>query len=182
MQSNNDKYAVETDRRKKQIMQKDFDRRKKVKEADIKINDIVLVKQKQLNKIMPAFEPFKYKITDVKGNMVSADCITYNANDMKKSLTRNITLFKKWRGKVEEIETKLKSHTKSERALKLDINSEPENKMRIMVPLEPKRNKKIIIKKVDSFKKGFEHFVRICQEQKEKDSFESKLVVTEIVN
>ena len=43
--------------------------------------------QKQLNKTMPAFEPYKYKITNVKGNMVSAECINYNANDTKKSLT-----------------------------------------------------------------------------------------------
>ena len=68
-------------------MQNEFNRRKKVKEAYIKINDIVLVKQKQLNKTMPAFEPYKYKITNVKGNMVSAERINYNANDTKKSLT-----------------------------------------------------------------------------------------------
>ena len=63
MQSDNDKNAVETDRWRKQIM------------------------QKQLNKTMPAFEPYKYKITNVKGNMVSAERINYNANDTKKSLT-----------------------------------------------------------------------------------------------
>ena len=54
-----DKYAVERDRRKKQIMKNEFDRRKRVKIADIKVNDIVFVKQKQLNKTYVDVRTFK---------------------------------------------------------------------------------------------------------------------------
>ncbi len=51
-----------------------------------------------------------------------------------------------------------------------------------MVPLELKRNKKIITKELDSFKIRFEYFVNVWQKQKDKGSFNSKLIISEILN
>ena len=57
-------------------MKNEFDRRKNVKEMEIKVYDPVLVKKKQTNKSKSYFEPHKYLVTDIKGNMVSAKRIT----------------------------------------------------------------------------------------------------------
>ena len=164
-----DKYAVERDRRKKQIMKNEFDRRKRVKIADIKVNDIVLVKQKQLNKTMSMFEPLKYKVIAVKGNMVTAERLTENKNE-NRITTRNITFFKKWRGDVEEIE----------KVIDLKPKENMEERKGIMVPLFNKKKKNT--NELDKFKIGFEKFTSIWNETKIESSFSNNLIVSELVN
>ncbi len=77
-------------------MKQEFDARKHARESDIKEDDIVLVKQKQIHKGMSPFEPSKYLVKAIKGNMVTASKITDN-NQEARVTTRNISFFKKWR-------------------------------------------------------------------------------------
>ena len=163
-----DKYAVERDRRKKQIMKNEFDRRKRVKIADIKVNDIVLVKQKQLNKTM-SMKPLKYKVIAVKGNMVTAERLTENKNE-NRITTRNITFFKKWRGDVEE----------KEKVIELKPKENMEERKGFIVPLFNKKKKNT--NELDKFKIGFEKFTSIWNETKIESSFSNNLIVSELVN
>ena len=97
-----DEVAIEADNKRKIIMKNEFDRRKNVKEMEIKVYDPVLVKKKQTNKSKSYFEPHKYLVTDIKGNMVSSKRIT-DRKEEERSTTRNISFFKKWKGSVEGI-------------------------------------------------------------------------------
>ena len=76
-------------------MKEEYDVRKHAREGDIKVEDIVLVKQKQTNKGMSPFEPFKYIVREVKGNMITAENITGNDQLESRVTTRNISFFKK---------------------------------------------------------------------------------------
>ena len=89
-----DQKALRTDTQKKQVMKEEYDVRKHAREGDIKVEDIVLVKQKQNNKGMSPFEPFKYIVRAVKGNMITAAKITGNDQLESRVPTRNISFLK----------------------------------------------------------------------------------------
>ena len=69
--------------------QKDYsDSRRHVKASNIQPGDSVLVKRRQLNKMMSRFDPEPYEVTDVKGPMITAQSpgghvITRNSSFMK---------------------------------------------------------------------------------------------------
>ena len=69
--------------------QKDYsDSRRHVKASNIQPGDSVLVKRRQLNKMMSRFDPKPYEVTDVKGPMITAQSpggrvITSNSSFMK---------------------------------------------------------------------------------------------------
>ena len=60
------------------------------KNKRFEINDRVIVKQQKRNKTTPNYEPTPFRITRIKGTMITAKS---EANDRK--ITRNITFFKK---------------------------------------------------------------------------------------
>ena len=69
--------------------QKDYsDSKRHVKASNIQPGDSVLVKRRQLNKMMSRFDPEPYEVTDVKGPMITAQSpggrvITRNSSFMK---------------------------------------------------------------------------------------------------
>ena len=62
--------------------------RKHAAECEIKIGDIVLVKQEKKNKLTTHFDPTPYHVTFIKGAMITAENNFW-------SITSNISFFKK---------------------------------------------------------------------------------------
>jgi transposase InsO family protein len=175
--NNADEYAIEADQKKKLIMKNEFDRRKNVKDIAIQINDTVLVKQKQTNKSKAPFEPHKYVVTDVKGNMVSAKRIT-DKKEEQRSTTRNVSFFKKWRGSVEVPEDTINISNKS---IKSTHPTEvQQTKQRVIVNMlnHAKRSGEL-----EKFQSGFETFVDMWHTRKKECNItESTLIVSDILN
>ncbi len=65
----------------------------RTKEVSFQVGDHVLVKQNQTNKTMTPFDPIPYEIRAIKGTMITA-------SNSKKTITRNISFFKRWRGEI----------------------------------------------------------------------------------
>lgn len=63
------------------------DKRRAAKKPHFAIGDQVLVKQKKVNKLTPRFDPQAYKITKIKGTMITA-------NRPNHTITRNCSHFK----------------------------------------------------------------------------------------
>ena len=74
----------DTQKRKMKIY---ADEKRGVKDMPLDINDLVLVKQKPLNKPETAFNPLPYQVTDIKGTMVTAENkghkVTRNSSRLK---------------------------------------------------------------------------------------------------
>ena len=68
-------------------MKERADRRARCQMALVRIGDTVLVRQKKKDKFTTKFDPAPYKVTEVKGTMVTA---VRN----EKSITRNVSHFK----------------------------------------------------------------------------------------
>ena len=86
---NNDQYA-------KEKAKAYTDNRFKSEWKDLKTDDLVLVKQRKMNKLTPIFEPHPYRVTEKKGTMVTAQ------SDINgKSITRNVSHFKRVPEKTE---------------------------------------------------------------------------------
>ena len=66
------------------------DSRRNAKQEKMKENDLVMVKQQRQNKMTSHFEPNPYKITQIKGSMITAKRVTDD-----KCITRNSSFFKK---------------------------------------------------------------------------------------
>ena len=79
--------ARENDNLRKLRAKEYSDTRKHAAECEIKIGDIVLVKQEKKNKLTTRFDPTPYHVTFIKGTMITAE------NNFR-SITRNIS-FKK---------------------------------------------------------------------------------------
>jgi transposase InsO family protein len=82
------------DAKAKQKMKDNADSKVREKENVVKIGDMVLVRQKKQNKFSTKFDPSPYRVTEVKGSMITA------LRD-KKSITRNISHFKPVRSDTE---------------------------------------------------------------------------------
>ena len=76
------------DKEKKVQMKEDADRRKRAKLLELKVDDVVLMKQGKINKFSTTFDPVLFKVVRVKGSMIT---VTRNG----KYLTRNISMLKK---------------------------------------------------------------------------------------
>ena len=86
---NNDQYA-------KEKAKAYTDNRFKSEWKDLKTDDLVLVKQRKMNKLTPIFEPHPYRVTEKKGTMVTAQ-----SDITGKSITRNVSHFKRVPEKTE---------------------------------------------------------------------------------
>ena len=93
IESKFDKLAKKIDKKNKSIMKKNADKNLHTGDIKIKVGDLVLVKQKRLNKKMSCFNPNILKIVQLKGNMVTASNNNYTT-------TKNISFFKKWEGEL----------------------------------------------------------------------------------
>ena len=71
-------------------MQKEFDERMRVKECNIRLGSLVLVKLKKISKSTPSWDPNPYQVTAVNGSMITAMRHGY-------STTRNSSFFKLFR-------------------------------------------------------------------------------------
>ena len=80
--------ARENDNQRKLKAKEYNDTRKHATEREIKIGDIVHVKQEKKNKLTTRFDPTPYHVTFIKGTMITAE------NNFR-SITRNISFFKK---------------------------------------------------------------------------------------
>ena len=76
------------DKGKKVQMKEDADRRRRAKVLELKVDDVVLMKQRKINKFSTTFDPVPFKVVRVKGSMIT---VTRNG----KYLTRNISMLKK---------------------------------------------------------------------------------------
>jgi hypothetical protein len=72
-------------------MKSSDEKRLRVKPVSLAVNDMVFVKQHRTHKAISPFESVPYKITAIKGSMITAI-------GNGRSITRNVSLFKKWRG------------------------------------------------------------------------------------
>ena len=75
------------DKEKKVHMKEDADRRR-AKVLELKVDDVVLMKQRKINKYSTTFDPVPFKVVRVKGSMIT---VTRNG----KYLTRNKSMLKK---------------------------------------------------------------------------------------
>ena len=81
--------AKENDNQTKLKAKEYSDTRKHAVEREIKIGDIVLVKQEKKNKLTTRFDPTPFHVTFIKGTKITAE------NNFFRSITRNISFFKK---------------------------------------------------------------------------------------
>ncbi|CAF0927883.1 unnamed protein product [Brachionus calyciflorus] len=77
----------------KSKMKKNADKNIRIFKNNLTVGDLVLVKQKQPNKSVSIFDPAPYRITEIKGTMVTA-------TRQNNTITRNISLFKKYYGQT----------------------------------------------------------------------------------
>ena len=78
----------QNDNKSKQIMTKYANKKRKTKPHTLKIGDIVLVKQKKINKFSTPFNPNPYTVVKKKGNMITAK------SSENQFITRNSSYFK----------------------------------------------------------------------------------------
>ena len=81
------------DKLSKEKMKVTGDRKLNTSECCLIPGDYVLTKTKKTNKSTPYFAPKLFRVTVIKGSMVTAVC----GNE---SITRNSSFFKKWRGEA----------------------------------------------------------------------------------
>ena len=89
-----DKEVRDKDDLSKSRMKKYADSRNNIMIEKFHIDDMVLVKQKKLNKLTPPFNPVPHRIIAIKGSMITARCSKTN-----RVITRNSSFFKKLKGK-----------------------------------------------------------------------------------
>ena len=85
-----DAVIREKDSAAKRKMKMYADNHMNVKESNFNISDIVLVKQKKVNKLTPPFNPDPLVVISIKGSMITAKSTT-----TQKEITRNSSFFKK---------------------------------------------------------------------------------------
>jgi hypothetical protein len=93
-----DVQASANDQSKKRKMVDYANKYFRTKEVNFQVGDRVLVKQNQKNKTMTPFDPIPFEIINIKGTMITA-------RNCNKTLTRNISFFKKWRGEMRKEST-----------------------------------------------------------------------------
>ena len=86
--TNNDNNVRVNDTKRKQKMKEYFDLKRNTKPADLKVGDIVLMKQEKKNKLSTPFNPEPMTIKNKKGSMITAAA-------ENKEITRNSSFFKK---------------------------------------------------------------------------------------
>ena len=77
------------DERLKKNQKEYADSKRRVKCADIKKSDLVLVRQPKANKMSTKYDPIPYEVTNRRGNRITAI-------RNEKYITRNISFFKKF--------------------------------------------------------------------------------------
>ena len=98
-----------------------------IKKLNFKINDIVLVKQKKVNKFTPPFNPEPLVTISMKGSMITAKSTT-----TQKEITRNSSFFKKiiYQEKKENYEVLDEENSNSnsdENVVDVDVDNYVEN-------------------------------------------------------
>ena len=76
------------DKEKNVQMKEHADSRRRAKLLELKVDDVVLMKQRKINKFSTMFDPVPFKVVRVKGSMIT---VTQNG----KYLTRNISMLQK---------------------------------------------------------------------------------------
>ena len=76
------------DKEKQVQMKEDAERRRRTKVLELNVDNVVLMKQRKINKFSTMFDPVTFKVVRVKGSMIT---VTRNG----KYLTRNISMLKK---------------------------------------------------------------------------------------
>ena len=66
------KQMKENDKRAKEQMKRNAESRNKMGKKELYIGDTVLVKQEKMNKLTTLFDPIPYRVTDMKGSMITA--------------------------------------------------------------------------------------------------------------
>ena len=84
----NDENIRRKDKEAKDKMKGYADRKRYVKYSNLKVGDLVLVRQRRIKKIDTPYNPTPYKITMKKGSMVTAE------SGSGHRITRNVTFFK----------------------------------------------------------------------------------------
>ena len=79
---------IKLEREIKKVQMKENADRRRAKVLELKVEDVVLMKQRKINKFSVTFDPVPFKVVRVKGSMIT---VTRNG----KYLTRNISMFKK---------------------------------------------------------------------------------------
>ena len=96
------------------------------------IGDMVIVKQKKVNKLTPAFNPVRLKITQIKGSTVTAQAIdglwsiTRDASNFRKTFVLMMTMKKMMyqmdMSKLRVVHTRVQTHLQRGRALHRTVN------------------------------------------------------------
>ena len=86
----------ENDVKAKTKMKKNADKLSRAKEREIHVGDTVLVRQRKKNKFSSTFDPKPYRVTRVKGTMITATRPGHY-------ITRNISFYKKVQPQEEEV-------------------------------------------------------------------------------
>jgi hypothetical protein len=88
-----DIQASANDQVNKKKMVEHANRYLQTKKVSLQVGDRVLVKQNQTNKTISPYDPNPFEITSIKGTMITA-------KNKNKTITRNISFFKLWRGEM----------------------------------------------------------------------------------
>ena len=80
--------ATERDARQKEKMKTYADKRNHAKKIEFRVGDYVLVKQDKQSKLSTPFSKSTYKITAIKGSMITA-------TGSDRTITRNVSMFKR---------------------------------------------------------------------------------------
>ena len=117
----------EKDGEAKRKMKMYADNHMNIKKLNFEINDMVLVKQKRVNKFTPPFNPEPLVIISMKGSMITAKSTT-----TQKEITRNSSFFKKiiYQEKKENYEVLDEENSNSnsdENVVDVDVDNYVEN-------------------------------------------------------
>jgi hypothetical protein len=82
------KSIHEKDSEEKRKMKKYADQRWRSETSEIKVGDVVLIRQPKINKLPDPFSPHPYKVVARKGSMVTVEHCSHKG-------TRNVSFFKK---------------------------------------------------------------------------------------
>jgi hypothetical protein len=84
----NHEKAINNDSKRKEKMKQYADKRNHAKNINLQIGDYVLVRQQKKNKLSTPFGKTPYRVTEIKGRMITA------TSEDSGNFTRNVSVFK----------------------------------------------------------------------------------------
>ena len=91
---NKHKIARENEEKAQKYQKEYIDTRRRAKESDIAVGDLVIAKQQYKNKFSSKFDTVPYTVIQRKGTMITAE-------NKKRRITRNVSHFKKFKARVD---------------------------------------------------------------------------------